>query len=80
MNIQRLWKYLVIKPFVNIAKAEKTHIELLLPLFEAYDIPLPEYETDSTPYSGTLQEAYKTGVQAEIDNIKCMKDFRRRFT
>ena len=64
-----------VKPFVNIAEAEKTHIELLLPLFEAYDIPLPEYETDSTPYSGTLQEAYKTDVQAEIDNIKMYERF-----
>jgi hypothetical protein len=60
----------VTRPFENIMKAEETHIALLLPLFEAYGITVPE--DTSSEYlilPETLEEIYATGVQAEIANI-----------
>jgi hypothetical protein len=36
--------YGTIKPFTSIAKAEGTHISLLLPLFETYGFEVPENE------------------------------------
>ncbi len=65
-----LSEYGNIRPFTNIAKAETTHISLLEPLFETYGFELPKNESnDIVMLPDTLYEAYKTGVQAEIDNI-----------
>lgn len=59
-----------IRPFVNIQKAEETHIQLLLPLFEVYGVSLPEIpNVDDLVIPATIEEALALGVQAEIDNI-----------
>lgn len=63
-------------PFMNIMKAEETHIAALTPLFEKYGAPLPEDQgKDHAILPNTLQTAYETGVQAEIDNIGMYEKF-----
>ncbi len=64
-----------IRPFINIKASEETHINLLLPLFEKYELELPNYVRDETAFSGTLQEAYEAGVHAEIMNIQMYENF-----
>lgn len=60
----------ITKPFSNIIKAEETHITLLLPLFETYGFVLPEdTSSDHLISIDSVQEAFDTGVQAEILNI-----------
>ncbi|MBU1020097.1 MAG: DUF2202 domain-containing protein [Firmicutes bacterium] len=60
----------VTKPFTNIIPSEETHISLLLPMFEAYQIVVPE-DTSSTHLITitSLDEAFATGVLAEELNI-----------
>jgi rubrerythrin len=59
-----------VKTFVQIREAEKRHISALLPLFERYQVPVPNDNSQSfitTP--ANLKSAYAAGVQGEIDNI-----------
>jgi hypothetical protein len=60
----------VTKPFTNIIPSEETHISLLLPMFEVYEIVVPE-DTSSTHLITitSLEEAFATGVLAEELNI-----------
>ncbi|XMB72640.1 DUF2202 domain-containing protein [Mycoplasmatota bacterium WC30] len=59
-----------ISPFVNIVKAEANHIELLLPLFEAYGIELPENTASlNTLLPESITSALSTGIAAEEANI-----------
>jgi len=63
-------------PFTNIIKAEQSHIELLVPLFETYGFQLPEDTSkDHILVPSSLTVAYETGVQAEIDNIAMYDKF-----
>ncbi len=65
-----------IRPFTNIIRAEETHIEALLPLFEAYGITAPEDDAASRIAKvASLTEAYEAGVEAEIDNIAMYEAF-----
>ncbi|SCZ85387.1 ferritin-like domain-containing protein [Nitrosomonas mobilis] len=60
-----------IRPFINIVDAESRHINALLPLFDKYDIAIPEDDWAShieTPQS--ILEACRVGVEAEIGNGK----------
>jgi len=57
-------------PFTNIIKAEKTHISLLLPLFEEYGFEAPEDTSSEHLIPATsITEALETGVLAEVNNI-----------
>jgi len=68
--------YGVIKPYSNISKAEATHIELLEPLFEQYEVTVPEKDWDSyVVLPDTLQETYEIGVEAELNNIAMYESF-----
>lgn len=68
--------YGVQKPFSNIIKAEGTHISLLTPLFEGYGVEVPSQDWESlVPLPATLEEAYKTGVEAEENNIAMYEKF-----
>lgn len=68
--------YGVGKPFSNIIKAEATHISLLEPLFEEYDISVPEKEWESlVVLPETLDAAYLIGVDAEEKNIAMYESF-----
>lgn len=60
----------ITKPFSNIIKSEETHISLLLPLFDTYNLSELEDTSDSHLISiGSVEEAFDIGVQAEILNI-----------
>jgi len=59
-----------IRTFVQIREAEMRHIRALLPLFERYQVPLPNDISQSfvtTPEN--IKAAYAAGVQGEIENI-----------
>ncbi len=59
-----------IRPFVNIVQAEAYHIELLLPLFEAYGIVVPENTAAlDTVLPESITSALATGITAEEANI-----------
>ncbi len=63
-------------PYTNIEQAEVRHEQLLLPLFEAYGIPVPENTAaSSVVIPATLAETYAIGVQAEINNIAMYQAF-----
>lgn len=60
----------VTKPFTNIIPSEETHISLLLPLFETYQIDVIEDTSSSHLITiSSLEEAFATGVLAEELNI-----------
>lgn len=66
----------VVRPFSNIIRAEATHISLLLPLFTAHDVAVPENDADDrTVVPATLAESYAAGVDAEIKNIAMYESF-----
>ena len=68
--------YGVQKPFSNIIKAEATHISLLEPLFEEYDVSVPEKDWESlVVVPETLDAAYAIGVDAEEKNIAMYESF-----
>lgn len=65
-----------IRTFAQIKEAEMRHISALLPLFERYQVPLPEDKSQSfvtTPEN--IKAAYAAGVQGEIDNIAMYEMF-----
>lgn len=65
-----------IRTFAQIKEAEMRHINALLPLFERYQVPLPENISQSfvsTPEN--IKAAYAAGVQGEIDNISMYERF-----
>ena len=65
-----------IKPFTNIVLAEQTHIDLLLPLFEAYGFVLPENNAvESVVIPDSITSALATGVEAEEKNIAMYETF-----
>lgn len=60
----------ITKPFTNIIEAEIVHISLLLPLFETYDIEVPEDDSQEHLIQiDSITTAFETGVYAEIINI-----------
>lgn len=68
--------YGVQKPFSNIIKAEATHISLLEPLFEEYDVSVPGKDWKSlVVVPETLDAAYAIGVNAEEKNIAMYESF-----
>ena len=65
-----------IQTFTRIKQAELRHISALLPLFERYQVPIPEDISQNfvtTPES--IKAAYAGGVQGEIDNIAMYDKF-----
>ncbi|MGB5824592.1 MAG: DUF2202 domain-containing protein [Proteocatella sp.] len=69
-------KYGVQRPFSNITKAEARHIGMLLPLFEKYDISLPQSDWKSmTVVPDNLQTAYEMEIEAELKNIAMYEKF-----
>ena len=65
-----------VRPFTNIIKAEQRHIDMLLPLFEKYEVEIPvDDASDRILIPETLAETFAIGVEAEIKNIDMYKDF-----
>ncbi|MCS5420718.1 MULTISPECIES: ferritin-like domain-containing protein [Psychrilyobacter] len=63
------------RPFSNIKRAEETHIELLQPLIEKYNVSYDKLDEKSLVIPKTLKETFEIGVQAEIDNIAMYEKF-----
>ena len=66
----------VTKPFTNIILAEGKHIEMLFPLFDTYELVVPENTAvDHLIEIESVYEAFETGVYAEIINIAMYNEF-----
>ncbi|MDD2969000.1 MAG: DUF2202 domain-containing protein [Lachnospiraceae bacterium] len=64
------------RPFSNIVKAEEYHISLLEPLFEEYDIAIPNEDWESlVTVPDSIEDAYAAGVTAEEANIAMYEKF-----
>lgn len=69
-------QYGEIRPFINIVKAEQTHIDLLLPLFETHNISLPENNaSEFVVLPESITSAIATGIEAEEMNIAMYQIF-----
>lgn len=65
-----------IRTFAQIKEAELRHISALLPLFEKYQVPVPEDISQSfvkTP--GSVKSAFAASVEGEVDNIAMYEKF-----
>ncbi|WP_226666246.1 ferritin family protein [Metabacillus litoralis] len=65
-----------IRTFTAIKEAELRHINALLPLFDRYQVPLPEEKSQlfiTTPES--IKAAFAAGVQGEIENVSMYEKF-----
>lgn len=65
-----------IRPFVNIADAERRHIAAVLKIYEVYGETAPNIIGKAEPAALTapLEEICKIGVQAEIENAALYDD------
>lgn len=69
-------EYGTVRPFSSIAKAEATHIELLLPLFETYGVSVPENDAaERITLPASLAASFDAGVAGEIENITIYEQF-----
>ncbi len=61
-----------VRPFVNIAGAEKRHIGALLNLYDSLDIPVPENVVEADPIFATadLRTLCRLSVDGEIENVR----------
>lgn len=65
-----------IRPFSKIVLAEQTHIDLLLPLFDAYGVSVPENTAaNNVVIPESITSALATGVEAEQANILMYQTF-----
>ena len=64
------------RPFSNIMKAEETHIGWLRDVYARLQMTIPEDRAkDYVVLPKSLEDAYRAGVQAEIDNIAMYDHF-----
>jgi rhodanese-related sulfurtransferase len=66
-------KFGEVKPFSNVAQAEQKHINLLLSLYQKYDIEPPLNSGEYAPLSDSLKGNCRNGVEAEIQNVELYK-------
>ncbi len=65
-----------IRTFAQIKEAELRHIYALLPLFEKYQVTIPEDISQSfVKIPGSVKAAFATSVEAEVDNIAMYDKF-----
>ncbi len=63
-------KFGQMKPYINIAKSEETHLSYLEEVYLSFDMEFPEdTSAQHVVIPENLLEAAKVGVQAEIENI-----------
>ena len=68
-----------VRPFTNIIKAEKTHIDMLKPLFKTYGVMVPaDTAMDHIIKTNSIKTSLAAGVQAEIDNINMYELFLKQ--
>lgn len=66
----------ITRPFSNILRAEETHIDLIEPLLEEYDIEFTVPDVENYVVTPTdLLEAYNAGIEAEKLNIQMYENF-----
>lgn len=66
----------VTRPFSNIAKAEVTHENAILSLYEAKGLEVPEFDASTyVVLPESLEEVFQIGVDAEIANIAMYDTF-----
>ena len=71
-----LEKFGDVRPFANVIRAEETHIQELLPLFQKYGVEAPEDNwAEKVPEFESLQAACEAGVKAEIENAAMYDEF-----
>ncbi len=59
-----------VRPFIHIVEAESRHIQALIPLFHRYGVPVPPDTWEQRiAHPGSIMEACKAGVEAEIENV-----------
>lgn len=64
------------RPFSNIIKAEESHISMLKPILQKYNIEIPvDNSKDHLIIPKNINESLEAGVQAEIDNIAMYEQF-----
>lgn len=64
------------RPFSNIIRAEEYHIQLLIPLFEKYNITVPKDTSNlHIVLPAYIEAALQTGVEAEVANIEMYEKF-----
>jgi hypothetical protein len=67
------------RPLTNIMRAETTHIALLKPLFEKYNVAIPQNTAGSyVVVPDSLASALKAGVDAEFSNIEMYEQFLKQ--
>lgn len=67
------------RPFTNIIKAEKNHINMLRPYLKKYDIVIDEdLWKEELVYPTTIKEALDTCIDAEIYNIEMYEKFLKQ--
>ena len=67
------------RPFTNILRSETMHISALKPVFDLYNVLLPE--NDARNYlaePSTLADAFKAGIDGEVNNIKMYNAFLKQ--
>ncbi len=65
-----------VRPFSNIVGSEQTHINALIPLFEAYDYRVPDDESAGlVTIPDTFEEALGLCAEAEVYNIDMYEVF-----
>lgn len=66
----------ITRPFSNILRAEETHIDLIEPLLDEYDIEFTTPSVNNYVTAPTsLLEAYNAGIEAEKLNIQMYENF-----
>jgi hypothetical protein len=66
----------VVRIYSNILKAEAQHVEILLPLFETYEITVPaEIAPEEIVLPADLVASYGLAVEAEVNNIAMYEAF-----
>jgi hypothetical protein len=66
-------------PFSNIIYSEEQHISMLQALFERYGVEVPEdHGSNFVLGFETKEDAFKLGVQAEIENIDMYEKFLKQ--
>ena len=64
------------RPFTNIIKAEKKHIEMLMSIFNQYNISVPiDTAANHLIKISSVKASFQAGIQAEIENIDMYKLF-----
>lgn len=63
------------RPFSNIKRAEETHMKMLQPLIEKYNVSYEKLDAKDLIIPNTLRETFEVGVKAEIDNIAMYEKF-----